>query len=437
MASFDGYLCLGGTEIINKGRLSQMIGSGRGPEGVICHDCAPCPDLDTALGYPLGYNPADNPWYSPDEPDSDQFAGLLVTSITGLEPGAFSRVITENAGVGAVLGQGRQSAPQIVVTGILMARTCAAMDYGYRWLRKAVKGSCGPGQPCVGDDLVYIVAEPQFSDEDCGPVDFPAELIPYLRTFKGAAIVSGPTITQVVPRGCPSCYECGMLEVQFTLSASDPCVYREPLVILETGPFSCATATDCIVWVDDADGTGDCSDDCPQGPPCATDPNCVDISPPMMPALINPCVPDCISGVDCTASVLIPDGTFPPSASGTVIINVFAGDEAMRNIRIKVWENPLGLPLSELEDCAVCATLAISYIAPQSTLVIDGAGRSASITCPGGSPVRANPFIASAGSATFAYPEFICGTDYTLAVTVNGPVSSLAAVEILAIAREC
>ena len=41
MASYDGYLCLGGIEIVNKGRLSQMIGIGRGPP-------APVPSLETA-----------------------------------------------------------------------------------------------------------------------------------------------------------------------------------------------------------------------------------------------------------------------------------------------------------------------------------------------------------------------------------------------------
>lgn len=432
-------MCLGGTVLYNKGLLAQNLGSGRGPEGVICKDCAPCPELDAALGFPHGYNPADSPWYDPDEPESNDFAGLLVTSVTGLEPGVFARQITENAGIGAVLGQGRQAAPQIVVTGILMARTCAAMDYGYRWLRKAVRGSCSPKTPCVGDDLMFLSTVPIFSDEDCGPVDFVAELVPYLRTFKGAAIVAGPTITQIVPRGCPSCYECGMLEIAMTFSAADPCVYREPSALLPLQGFDCSdTDQPCVTIVVDMDGDEDCSDDCPSDPPCSTDPNCVDISPPMMPAILNSCVNDCISSATCSATVNIPDGTFPPTAEGTIVISIFAGDQPLTGISVKVWENPIDLPIDQLEDCAVCAQLAISYVAPQATLVIDGAARTSNITCAGGSAVRANPFIASStGSANFAYPAFVCGTDYTVQVTARGPVSALASVEIQAIAREC
>jgi hypothetical protein len=438
--SSDSWLCIGGSEIINSSRTAQMIAAGHGPEGVECRNCAPCPDLDTALGFPGGYSPGSSPWYDPSEPDSIEFAGLLVTSITGLEPGAFVRPVTEAAGVGAVIGQGRQSAPQIVVTGILMASTCCGAEYGLRWLRQALRRACAPGNGCGGEDLLFLSCEPKFPDEDCGPVDYAALLEPYYRTFKGAALIGGPTITQIIPRACPECHDCGLTEISFTLSAADPCMYHTAVVVADSVVFVCEdTSTECIEWVENLNGANNCPDDlCPPPDDCATDPNCQDVAPPSMPAILNPCVYDCISGTLCRACFDIPENIVPPTTEGALQLSIYSGDEELRRIQIQVWSNPLGLGIEDLEDCDICAQLDVSYVAPGSTLIIDGAGRTSTIVCPMGTTVRANPFISGQGGVTsFAYPTFVCGGAYTVCVTAAGPISPLATISASVCGREC
>lgn len=465
--AWDGYMCLGGVEFINSSRLAQMIGAGRGPDGITCQDCAPCPDLDLGLGYPGGYNPSDMPWYDPLEPESIDFAGLLVTSVTGLNPGEFTRPVTETAGVGAIIGQGRQSAPQIVVTGLLMAATCCAAEFGLRWLRSALRGACASG--CgTGVDLTVLSCVPDFPDQDCVgnaaalavaiaacggnaeceadaqarflPTDYEALLAPYYRTFKNAALVAGPTVSQIIPRGCPSCYECGFTEVTFTIAASDPCMYREPIEVATAEAFVCQDpSTDCVVWVDNLDGTADC-DDCPDEADCATDPNCVDVTPPSMPTITNPCVVELCEGARfCRACFTIPKGLIPNTAEGALQLNIYSGATAMRGINVRVWENPLGLSVDDLDSCDACSELNISYIGPQSTLTIDGAARTSTIACPTGSSVRANAFIASgSGSSSFTYPTLIgCGGPYTVCVTTVDGISPLAYVSAAVVAREC
>ncbi len=441
--SFDGFMCLNGIEIINSSRLAQMIAYGRGPEGLQCRDCAPCPDLDKGLGYPGGYNVGDSPWYDPDQPESIDFAGLLVTDISGLGPGEFARPVIETAGIGAILGQGRNQAPQIVVTALLMARTCCAMEYGLRWLSSALRQPCAPGAPCAGADLLYLACEPSFPDEDCPEnedQDYEALLAPFYRTIKNAALISGPTPTQIIPRGCPGCYECGIQEVTFTLSAGDPCVYRDPVLLVEDEVFDCVEpADDCIEWITNpAEG---CDDEelCASSTNCATDPNCFDVDPPAMPAILNPCNVECIGVPTCRVCVDIPAGTFPATGEGTLRIEIFAGSSALRRIQIRVWENPLGLPVDELDICDVCTELNVSYIGPDATLTIDGAGRSAIISCPGGEDVRANTFISSAtGTGAFSYPSLSgCGGPYTACIVAQGPVSDTATVTVEAIGREC
>lgn len=448
--------------------MSQNVAAGRGPEGIQCRDCAPCPDLDKGLGYPGGYNPGDSPWYDPDAPESIDFAGLLVTSVTGLGPGEFNRPVIEKAGVGAIIGQGRQVAPQIVVTGLLMAATCCAMEYGLRWLSWALRQPCAPGAACAGGDLLFLSCEPNFPDEDCADdpdclaeciaacggnadceaecaarcaaPDFEALLAQYYRTMKNVALTSGPTISAIVPRGCPDCYECGIYEVTFTLGAGDPCMYRDPILLVEEELFDCTDPEDedCIVWV--TDGTG-CDDEeaCDTTEPCSTDPNCFDTPPPVMPSIVNPCADLCIGVPECRVCVDIPAGIFPATGAGTLLVSIFAGSMALRKIRVQIWENPLGLPADELDPCDVCTELNISYVGPDSTLVIDGANRSSVISCPGGDDVLANPFIATgSGSGSFQYPSLSgCGGPYTVCISAQGPASPDATVTISAIPKEC
>lgn len=438
--AYDGWACFGGIEIWNSSRLSSMIAAGRGPQGLECRDCGPCPDLDRALGYEGGYNPGDSAWYDPDQPESIDFAGLLVTSVTGLNPGEFGRPVIETAGIGAIIGQGRQSAPVVTVTGLLMAATCCAMEYGLRWLSGALRQPCAPGAPCAGSDLLFLSCAPEFPDEDCGPVDYEALLAPYYRTLKNAALISGPTISQIVPRGCPTCYECGIYEVTFTLAAGDPCMYRDPIPLIEDAEFDCTDPSDdCIVWVTNpADGCDD-EDLCDSETNCATDPNCFDTPPPTMPSILNPCNVECIGVPTCRVCVDIPDGTFPATGEGTLQIEIFAGTTALRRIQVRVWENPLDLPVDELDVCDVCTELNISYVGPDATLVIDGATRTSTISCPGGPDVRANSFISNAsGGGNFSYPSLSgCGGNYTVCVTAQGPVSDTATVTIQAIPKEC
>lgn len=435
----DGYLCLNGQELVNSGRMCDMLASGHGPEGIECQNCCPCDGIDQGLGHAGGYNPAESPWYEPTEPDSWGIAGLLVTSIAGLGPGEITRTVNEAVKVGAIIGQERQLAPQITVTGLVMASTCCGAEYFVQWLRAALRNTCG-GVNCLGSDLVFLACEPETPDLDCpenANFDFEAWLTPYVRTMKNVSLISGPTVTQIIPRGCPGCYECGLMEVQFTLAAGDPCVYTEP-VSLGSGIFTHVDDDECVHFISKF-ATIPCAD-CADLSDCATDPDCQDVDPPSFPALQNSCTTDCIGDEVSRFCFTVPAGTFPVNGAGTVTLDIFAGDAALRNIRIQAWNNPLGLAVEDLAECDACSELNISYVAPDSTLRIDGTNRTAIISCPGGKDVRANQFISSGtNSPAFQFPEFEgCGGPYTVCVTVKEPVSPQAFVSVInAVGRLC
>lgn len=432
--------CLGGTEIWNACLTSQLQANGHGVPDVTCLDCAPCcGDLDAALGFAGGRSIAQAPWYSPSEPDSVNFAGLLVTSIEGLSPGNITRSLTEAANIGAVLGQLRQTAPQVVVTGILMGDCCGA-EYGLQWLRAALRGSCSSSTLCQGDDFTWLTCEPSTPDLDCPenqPFDYDAWIAPYYRTLKNAALIDGPRVTQRIPRACPSCSGCPMIEVTFTIAAGDPCVYRDPVVVEPLLTFT-HLVEPCIQWIP-ADSDVDC-DECPDTANCATDPDCTDTSPPSMPSLTNTCVSTCISGERSRACFDIPIALIPINGEATLELEIFAGDKPLRNVQVIGWHNPLGFPPDDLSDCAACFGLNISYVAPNATLTIDGASRTSMIECVGAQSVRANPFIADgSGSPAFTYPvlEGCASGVYTVCVYANDPVSAQATVRASLVPRNC
>lgn len=442
--AYLGFMCIG-QEIINDCRTLQRIADGAGPPGITCRACDPCcPDLNAGLGYADGYNPTSMPWYDGSQ-DSVDFAGLLVESVTGLEPGPFTRPVSESAGYGAVIGQGRQSAPTIVVTALVMAATCCAAEFGISWLRNALRGSCMTGVTCAGEDLTFLSCEPQTPDLDCPttpvPFDYEAWLAPYYRTLKGAALIDGPTVIEHLARACPECNNCGIPRVTFTIAASKPCVYRDPVDLVVEARFECSTgdADDCIIW----DTDGDCDgDDCPDTASCDVDPDCSSIvSPPTVPPITNPCDVDCITEEECLVCVDIPAGTFPSTGEGTLIVTVdnTRSKTPVRRLKLQLWQNPVDLDPDQLSECTVCSELNVSYLAPGAKLVIDGANGTSTIECPGGQSVRANPFISSGtGSPSFSYPSIDgCRGQHTVCLTASGPVERATFVTIQTVGREC
>lgn len=466
MSGEELFLCLGGQWISNC-VTQQRVSEGFGPEGTQCRDCDPCcGDMLEALGYPGGIGTAQLPWYDANQPDSWDIAGLLVTSVTGLGPGDMSRTVTDLAREGAQLGTLRQAAPVIVVTGVVLAATCCGQDYFMKWLRQWLRGDCKTAN-CRGEELTFLACSPKFLDQDCADPDAIAaclaqavtperiaecnamadigtleeQLKPYYRTMKGVALTDGPRIISRIPRGCPECRDCcPMYEVQFTLSASRPCVYHDPTILLDKTSFTCTEDDECIEWASDLNNPDVDCEDCPEAADCGIDPLCAPTAPPPAPPLIvNPCAEDCVTLDTCQVCVDVPNGTFPSVGEGTLNItidNSGSGSVPLRNIKVKVWQNPLGLDAELLEDCDLCSELTVSYVAPGSILTIDGENRRATISCVGGREVRANPFISSGGSPLFSYPSMDGCGDYTVCIEVASPAGD-AAVTIEAVGVEC
>lgn len=444
--SFTGWMCFGGTEIVNNDRTVAYANNGWAPKGVTVRGCDTCgPEMAAALGQEGGVYSTpgtDNaPWFSTTEPNSNDFAGLLVTSVTGLGPGVVTRETTARAsGRGSFFGVGRQASPVIVVRGVLIARTCCGASFGLRWLSRELQTVCDDG--CTGNDLTYVDCCPDLCDEQEDFVSYEECLAPYLRTLKGVQLISSPVVVEQLGSGCNSCGcgGCPLSIVEFTLSAADPCVFREPVLVAEDLTFADQPEGPCPEWIAVAPGT-----DCSAGPcddvvtDCATSVCATPPKPPTPPTSLNPCV--CTPMTTKQTCVNFGTSTIPEFAAGVPIVEIDSGNTEMRQVRIRFWVNPLALPVSELDECDACGEVTLAGIPQSSVFRMDGTTNTVTIQCPGSDPTDATPLLGStSGRLPFRFPEIPCGgVNMTMCIEAENESveTSTASADVWLAVREC
>lgn len=431
MSCFTGFLCLGGTEITNSNRTLAYMRNGLAPPNMTVKDCG-CDDLHLALGDDEYRKPELDtaPWADPDRPESYSFAGLLVTEIEGLDSSPHTREVYDRVGDGAVLGRERMGPREITVTGWLFGGDCCGVSYGLKWLAEALRGGCGA--ECGGSSGEFFTCCPEVCDEvidgetdgdgagsgdvaNCGDPDDPgyADCVaetcfdPYHRTLHGVALVEGPTVTERWSGGnCNSgcCGGCRAVQVEFTIVAVNPWIYTDPVTVLEETPFDLTVPDECVSpWQE-----SECEDPC-ETDTCGVDPDCVVPAPPTLPVVSNPCI--CLPVVDSRVCASIDSDELGDWFESVPIITIYSGDEPMRNVAVRFWQNPVGFDCNDRDrfpDCASCATIAVSYIPANSSLIINGAERTAQYECPGAVRGSALQNLYTVDGGPFGFPVFDC-----------------------------
>lgn len=438
-----GYACLGGAEIINNCRASAYAAAGWKPAGLRFGNCGCCgPELGLALEEPNGAynNPWTDkaPWLAASEPDSYEFGGFMVTSVDGLGPGPISRELTQRAnGRGSFIGPAFQSAPVITVDGILFGRTCCGTDYGMRWLSTMLQGGCG--SDCDGDELTFLDCCPEWCEDSPEFVSYADCLEPHLRHLRGVKLITSPTITGKFGSCCGCCNGTSWMTIQFQLGAEAPCVYRDAVTIVE-GLQLAPQDNDCTQqWVLVPPGSICNEPECIEPDDCLGDPNCRPApKPPTAPPPTNPCICDPLEKSRVCAN--IPSGSIPEYTEGLPLVTIRTGAVPLRQIRLRFWENALGVPVDELDPCNACGEVTLSRIPAYSEFVFDGSERTATITCPGSAPTDATPLMGSSGGTLpISWPEIQCaGTAYTVCLEADATsVDSEAVMDVAVIPSEC
>jgi hypothetical protein len=319
-------------------------------------DCSPAPTGQVPSD-PL--DPA--PWFDPLIPQSAGFGGLWVTSILGAGS-TWERTSVERAGGldGARFSRGRRASRDIVIEGFLLADDCCSAAYGLRWLASALRDpSCGAALGCDGNRLTVL---------DCCDAETFKER---WRELRSVALVEGPVIVGQDTETSCACGCAPYTRVRFVLRAGNPSLWLNPDVALDQVML--------------ADGEAVC-ELCPPTcveTSCADDPLCPEPVPPSLPIVVNDCV--CwplVTRKQC-ADLSLPS----VSRDAAIIVEITTGAEAVRNLRLDLHPNPAGLPCDQAtaDPCTRCASLAITYVPPYSTLFIDGRDREATLICQGAS----------------------------------------------------
>ena len=229
---FQGYLSLGGTEIINQARTTAYVRHAL--PRMDLRDCDGCDDFNEVMGHPAYESPfVDQPdWWDEANVDSWDFYGLYPLSVEGFDDGTTTATVTELMGPGAAISVPRRASREMRVSGLLIGRTDAALAYGMVWLRNALLGNaCDTQLSCTGDHLCYFTACPPICEdspdfatgtfracEDGLVLDAISQCtIPYERVLYDVTLIDGPRVVEQYPSDIAY-----YVRVEFTLNAATP-----------------------------------------------------------------------------------------------------------------------------------------------------------------------------------------------------------------------
>jgi hypothetical protein len=160
-------------------------------------------------------------------------------------------------------------------------------------------------------------------------------------------------------------------------------------------------------------------------PDPSADPDCpVPPDPPAPPSIANDCIET--PTLYNRTVVEVPADTVPRNLTAYPVITLTAGPTAVRQARIRFWENPNGLPIDDLDPCSYVGEIVVSYLAPNATMIIDGVLQEATISAPGFPTVNANHVLYGPDGGPVDWPELSGGIPYlvTLELDATEPYGS-------------
>ena len=161
---YEGYVVLGGNEVVNHARLQAYVDSGYAPAGLNVNVCDECDDLPALLGDKPYQSPLIDqaPWFESGNPDTWDFAGVQMLEMTGASGSTRTATVGDLVGDGAAVRGLRYGGRTIACTALMIGKTGCAVEAGMSWLSQVLGGSnCTGPKPntanaCVGDELCLL-----------------------------------------------------------------------------------------------------------------------------------------------------------------------------------------------------------------------------------------------------------------------------------------
>lgn len=146
--------------------------------------------------------------------------------------------------------------------------------------------------------------------------------------------------------------------------------------------------------------------DCPQPP-----------DPPAPPLIDDECITE--PNLYDRTVVEISADTVPRNLTAYPVITLVAGSAAVRQARIRFWENPDNLTIDDLDPCSYDGEIIVSYLASGATMVIDGVLHEATVSKPGFADVNANHVLYGPDGGPVDWPELSGGIPYLVTLELD------------------
>lgn len=321
-------------------------------------------------------------WYDASVPESKEFLGVIILN-RPVKNSTFEREVSDGFLEGSILGMPKKKGRSFVFDVILLATSCEGMAYGKEWLRSVLEdgpcsGTVGAScQSCFGKRLGLRVHCPEGDTTDGG-----------FHEWYSVGLVDGIADSEEENTRKESC--CIIQPMTFTMHSESPYSFAPDAIEICDATVDDAYVR-CYDWLND----GDCDEE-DEPNRCSVDPLCdSDASLDFDPELSNPqceiCTPVARAITACCTNDL------PAVYDTTFKIDIYAGinpadddliRRGMRNFRLKVYQNPKGLPCiidDETYDAWIneepCIEFATSYVPYDSVLTIDGRLERVTLTC--------------------------------------------------------
>lgn len=198
--TYEGYLNLGGNEVVNSARALGYARTGDCPANWLTDEFA-CDTLSAALGesaYDRG-NISEATWYDPDiHALSSRFLGVGLISVSGLDDSTRQAVMTQKTFDGGQISGYRNSTPTIRVRAFLTGVGKDGLNYGLEWLRSVLApNACGMHSiSCGTSSLEYFIACPPKREDGETPAAYRQRVDLLRRYYHGVACTSGPLVQE-------------------------------------------------------------------------------------------------------------------------------------------------------------------------------------------------------------------------------------------------
>ena len=156
------------------------------------------------------------------------------------------------------------------------------------------------------------------------------------------------------------------------------------------------------------------------------DPDCPPLpTPPALPVIDSDCIDE--TGTWRRYTVAVPASEVRQWSSTLPTLILSTGPTAVRQVRIRYYENPNALPDSQAATGSFDSEMILTYIPPNTQMTLDGVTEQVSASVAGAPTISGNRLLYGTGGVPATWPELRCGIGYVIALDVplDAPTGNL------------